>query len=282
MQREKRFVTLVGEDPRARRSPTISTPTGSASTASRSAPIARRPSTIDADDFVAENLTFENAAGPVGQALAIRVDGDRVAFRNCRFLGWQDTIFLDRGRQYFEDVFIAGHVDFIFGGATAYFERSHVHCWGDGYITAASTPPERAHGFVFANGRITGQTPDVRTYLGRPWRDFAQVAFLNTEMSEVVRPEGWHNWDRPEREQLDAIRRVRQHGRRRRSGGRVAWAEAAVGRGGVRDDGRGGAVGRGRLGSPQRAGASLRGQRDRRPAAAAARSRAISATVARP
>src|SRR6185436_4555856 len=73
---------------------------------------------IDADDFTVENLTLENSAGPVGQALALRVDGDRVAFRNCRFLGWQDTVFLDRGRQYFEDSLIAGHVDFVFGGAT--------------------------------------------------------------------------------------------------------------------------------------------------------------------
>jgi pectinesterase len=161
----------------------------------------RTPSTvIDADDFTAENLTFENSAGPVGQALALRVDGDRVVFRNCRFLGWQDTIFLNRGRQYFEDSLIAGHVDFIFGGATAFFERCRLHCWRNGYITAASTPSGERHGFVFAHGRITGANAEVKTYLGRPWRDFAQVTFLDMEMSDVVRPEGWHNWDRPERE----------------------------------------------------------------------------------
>src|SRR5207248_2023350 len=73
----------------------------------------RTPSTvIDADDVTAENITFENSAGPVGQALAIRVDGDRVVFRHCRFLGWQDTVLLNRGRQYFEDCYIAGHVEF--------------------------------------------------------------------------------------------------------------------------------------------------------------------------
>src|SRR6478609_4617844 len=86
---------------------------------------------IDAEDFTAENLTFENSAGPVGQALAIRLDGDRAVFRNCQFLGWQDTILVNRGRHYFEDCYIEGHVDFIFGGATAFFTRCHVHCVGD-------------------------------------------------------------------------------------------------------------------------------------------------------
>jgi pectinesterase len=161
----------------------------------------RTPSTvIDADDFTAEDITFENSAGPVGQALAIRVDGDRVAFRNCRFLGWQDTIFINRGRQYFEHCYIAGHVDFIFGGATAFFDACHIHCLTNGYITAASTPQEHPFGFVFSNCRITGASPGVKTYLGRPWRAFASVTFLNTEMSDVVRPVGWNNWRDPARE----------------------------------------------------------------------------------
>jgi pectinesterase len=224
VQREKRFVTLVGEDPLRT---TITFDLHANRTGLDGKPIGtyRTPTAvIDADDFIAENLTFENAAGPVGQALALRVDGDRVAFRNCRFLGWQDTIFLDRGRQYFEDAFISGHVDFIFGGATAYFERCDLHCWGDGYITAASTPPERPYGFVFANGRITGQTPDVRTYLGRPWRDFAQVAFLDSAMAEVVRPEGWHNWDHAEREDTTRYGEFGSTGPGGRVNARVGWA----------------------------------------------------------
>ena len=181
--------------------------------------------TIDADDFAAENLTFENSAGPVGQALALRVDGDRVVFRNSRFLGWQDTIFLNRGRQYFEDCYISGHVDFIFGGATAYFERGHLHCRRNGYMTAASTPPEQRYGFVFANGRITGDE-HVRTYLGRPWRDFAQVTFLNTQMSDVVRPEGWHNWDRPGRENTARYQKFGSQGPGGTARQRVSWARS--------------------------------------------------------
>jgi pectinesterase len=144
---------------------------------------------------------YKTVQDPInGQALAIRADGDRAVFRNCRFLGWQDTIPLNRGHHYFEDSLIAGHADFIFGAATAFFERCHIHVWRNGYITAASTPAEERYGFVFSHSRITGQSADVKTYLGRPWRDFAQLTFLSTQMSDVVRPVGWNNWDRPKRE----------------------------------------------------------------------------------
>jgi pectinesterase len=184
----------------------------------------RTPSTvIDADDFTAENITFENSAGPVGQALAIRVDGDRATFRNCRFLGWQDTVFLNRGRHYFENCYIEGHVDFIFGGATAWFEKCRIHCRRDGYITAASTPESAPHGFVFSRCRITGE-PGAKTYLGRPWRAYSAVTYLETEMSVVVRPEGWHNWNLPEREKTSRYREYRSVGESARPDARVAWS----------------------------------------------------------
>src|SRR5215471_17152436 len=189
VQHEKRFVYLVGEDPEK----TVLTYNLNANLIGVDGKIIgtfRTPSTfIDADDFTVENITFENTAGPVGQALAIRVEGDRVVFRNCRFLGWQDTILINRGRQYFENCYITGHVDFIFGAATAWFENCHIHIMRDGYITAASTPPQQPFGFVFSHCKITGE-PNARTFLGRPWRGFASTIFLNTDMSEVVRPEG--------------------------------------------------------------------------------------------
>ena len=201
VQREKRFFRLVGEDAAT----TVLTFDLNANLLGKDGkPIGtfRTPSTlIDADDFTAENLTFENSAGAVGQALAIRIDGDRVTFRRCRFLGWQDTILANRGRHYFEDCYIAGHVDFIFGAATCFFERCQIHCLKSGYITAASTPEEQRFGFVFANCKITGAAPDVKTFLGRPWRPYSATTFLNTEMSDVVRPAGWDNWQKPEREQ---------------------------------------------------------------------------------
>lgn len=185
----------------------------------------RTPSTtIEANDFTAENITFANSAGPVGQALAIAVFGDRVIFRNCRFLGWQDTIFDQSGRHYYENCYITGHVDFIFGGATSFFERCHIHSLRKGYITAASTPMENKYGYVFSNCKITGESPEAITYLGRPWRDYANVIFLNTEMSDIVRPEGWHNWKKPEREKTARYAEFNSFGTGADPNARVKWA----------------------------------------------------------
>jgi pectinesterase len=200
IQREKGFFKLIGENP-TNTILTFNLYAGITNAEGKPIGTFKTPSTtIDADDFTAENLTFENSAGPVGQALAIRVDGDRAAFRNCRFLGWQDTILLNRGRQYFENCYIAGHVDFIFGAATAWFENCEIHALRDGYLTAASTPQDVPFGFVFSHCKITGE-PGVRTYLGRPWRIYASTIYLNCEMSDVVRPEGWNDWKKPETHQ---------------------------------------------------------------------------------
>lgn len=224
VQREKRFVSLVGEDS----AKTVITYDLYANIPGHDGkPIGtfRTPTAlIDADDFTVENLTLENAAGPKGQALAVRVDGDRVVFRRCRFLGWQDTILVNRGRHYFEDCYIVGHVDFIFGAATAFFARCHIHCLGDGYITAASTPDSQPWGFVFAHCRITGETPEVRTYLGRPWRAHASAVFLNTEMSGVVRPVGWHNWNKPDAERTSRYAEFNSSGAGANPAARVPWA----------------------------------------------------------
>ena len=197
VQREKSYFRLIGENP----TNTILTfglyasmtnldgkPLGTFKTPS---------TTIDADNFTAENITFANSAGPIGQALAIRVDGDRAAFRNCRFLGWQDTILINRGRQYFDNCYIEGHVDFIFGAATAWFEKCHIHCLRDGYISAASTPQDAPYGYVFSHCTIDGG-PGVKTVLGRPWRLYANVIYLNCEMSDVVRTNGWFDWGKPQ------------------------------------------------------------------------------------
>jgi pectinesterase len=224
VQREKRFFKFVGEDA----SKTVITYDLNANIKGVDGkPIGtfRTPSVqIDADDFTAENITFENSAGPVGQALAVRVDGDRVVFRNCRFLGWQDTVLLNRGRHYFEGCYIAGHVDFIFGAATAYFERCHIHSLRDGYVTAASTPDNQPFGFVFRNCKITAESPNVKTYLGRPWRAYSAVTLLNTEMHEAVRPEGWHNWNFPEREKTVRYAEFGSTGPGAKTAARVPWA----------------------------------------------------------
>jgi len=224
IQREKRFFHLVGEDA----AKTVLTHNLNANmTGPDGKPIGtfRTPSVqIDAEDFTAENITFENSAGPVGQALAIRVDGDRAVFRNCRFLGWQDTILVNRGRHYFENCYIEGHVDFIFGGATCWFERCKIHCLRDGYITAASTPDTNKFGYVFNDCEITG-APGVKTFLGRPWRDFAAVAYLNTQMSAVVRPEGWNDWGKVEKETTARYAEYKSVGPGADPERRVKWAK---------------------------------------------------------
>lgn len=223
VQREKRFFHLVGEDPTT----TVLTYDLHANMLDKDGkPIGtfRTPSTtIDADDFTAENLTFENTAGPVGQALAIRVDGDRAVFRNCRFLGNQDTIFLNRGRQLFDRCYIEGTTDFVFGGATAYFVDCDVHCLASSYITAAATPDFQPFGFVFRNCRITA-APGVKMYLGRPWRGHSAVTFLSTELPAAIRGEGWHNWDRPEREKTVRYAEFGSSGPGANPSARVKWA----------------------------------------------------------
>lgn len=223
IQHEKRFFRLVGEDA-AKTILTYDLHANMIGADNKPIGTFRTPSTvIDADDVSFENLTFENSAGPVGQALAMRVDGDRVSFRRCRFLGWQDTIFLNRGRQYFEDCYIAGHVDFIFGAATAWFERCHIHCLKNGYVTAASTYDYQPFGFVFSHCKIDGE-PEVKTYLGRPWRDFSNVIYLNTEMSDVVRPEGWQNWNLPAREKTARYSEYKSSGPGGNAKARVPWS----------------------------------------------------------
>ena len=179
---------------------------------------------IDGDGMLWENITLANHAGPVGQALALRADGDRLTFRNCRFLGWQDTILLNRGRHFFADCYIEGHVDFIFGAATAFFDRCHIHVLRDGYITAASTPKDQPYGFVFADCKITGE-PAAKTYLGRPWRDFAKAVFIRTEMSDAVRPEGWDNWKKPHAEATTFYGEFASTGPGAYPNSRVSWAK---------------------------------------------------------
>jgi pectinesterase len=225
VQREKRFFHLVGDDP-ATAKLTYDLHANMRDKDGQPIGTFRTPSTvIDADDFTAENLTFENSAGPVGQALALRVDGDRAVFRNCRFLGNQDTIFLNRGRQLFDRCYIEGTTDFIFGGATAFFDHCHIHCLKSSYITAAATPDFQPFGFVFRDCRITTAAPDLKVYLGRPWRGFSAVTFIDTQLPANIRPEGWHNWDQPDREQTVRYAEFGSTGAGANPQARVAWAK---------------------------------------------------------
>lgn len=172
---------------------------------------------IGGDDFIAENITFENSAGRgdlVGQALAVYINGDRAVFRNCRFLGHQDTLFTGpvpeeasavSNRQYYERCTIVGDVDFIFGSATAVFNKCEIISLDrnksvNGYITAASTSEDKKYGYVFLNCKLTSEAEGNTVYLGRPWRSYSNVCFINCWMGEHIKPEGWHNWGNKENE----------------------------------------------------------------------------------
>ncbi|MFD0941626.1 pectinesterase family protein [Pedobacter boryungensis] len=152
---------------------------------------------IQGNDFKAENLTFENSAGPVGQAVALHVEADRVIIKNCRILGNQDTLFpsVDTSRQYYVDCYIEGTTDFIFGAATVVFEHCHIHSKKNSYITAASTTQAQPYGFVFLDCKLTADLEFQKVYLGRPWRPYAKTVFIRTEMGAHILPEGWHVWN---------------------------------------------------------------------------------------
>lgn len=157
---------------------------------------------IYAPDFYAENITFENSSGPVGQAVACFVSADRVYFKNCRFLGFQDTLYTysKQSRQYYEDCYIEGTVDFIFGWSTAVFNRCHIHSKRDGYVTAPSTDKGKKYGYVFYDCRLTAEPEATKVYLSRPWRPYAQAVFVRCELGKHILPLGWNNWGKKENE----------------------------------------------------------------------------------
>ena len=181
---------------------------------------------VQANDFILENITVENSAGAVGQAVALQVEGDRCVFCNCRILGNQDTLYVagKLSRQYFENCIITGTTDFIFGEATVVFERCTIHCKTDSYITAASTPQGNPYGFVFLNCKLTALENAKKVYLGRPWRVNAKVAYLNCEMSSFILPEGWHNWSKPESEKTTLFAEFGNTGSGSETGKRVPWS----------------------------------------------------------
>jgi pectinesterase len=181
---------------------------------------------IFADDFVAENITFENSSGPVGQAVAVRVDADRVKFLNCRFLGFQDTLypFGEKSRQYYKNCYIEGTVDFIFGWSTAVFDECTIFCKKGGYVTAASTLETTSYGFVFLNCKITGDADENSFYLGRPWRPFAKTVFINCFLDKQIKPEGWHNWNKPDAEKTSFYAEYNSTGPGANKTSRVSWS----------------------------------------------------------
>ncbi len=178
------------------------------------------------NEFTAKNITFSNTAGPVGQAVAVRIDGDQIVFENCRFLGNQDTLYPHSplSRQYYRNCYIEGTVDFIFGKSTALFQNCEIFCKDKGYVTAAATLEETPFGFVFMNCKITGDAPEQSFYLGRPWRSYAKTVFIECEMSKIIKEEGWHNWNKKDAEETSFYAEYNNKGKGYTPEKRVEWS----------------------------------------------------------
>ncbi len=184
---------------------------------------------INGDGFEADNLTFENTAGNTGQAVAAAVRADRAVFKHCRFLGHQDTLFADYGRQYYVDSYIEGGVDFIFGNAAAVFDRSEIHANGPGYLTAQSrTSADQNTGYVIINSKVTSGiepgAPRDTISLGRPWRPFSRVVYINTELPANVIPQGWNLWGRAGETPQAYYAEFKSTGPGANPGARAAWS----------------------------------------------------------
>ena len=179
---------------------------------------------VSADDFVAENITFENTAGDTGQAVALRTNGQRQVYRNCRMIGWQDTLYLHNGSAYFKDCHVEGRVDFIFGRGVAVFDNCTIQSKNGGYVTAAATEPTEPWGYVFLDCKLTSDDK-VPTYLGRPWRPHAAVAFVRCHLGAHIRPEGWDNWRNPENEKTARYYEFECTGPGANRAKRVPWAK---------------------------------------------------------
>lgn len=193
-------VTLLGEGKR----PEDVVITASQNATSAGGTFFTETAEINGDNFEADNVTFANAAGPTGQAVAAAVRSDRAVFKHCRFLGDQDTLFADYGRQLYLDSYIEGGVDFIFGNATAVFESGEIHEIRDGFLTAQSRTAEyQTTGYVLDHVNVTAPVcplgaSECRSrlsfFLGRPWREFSRVIVMNSELPDTLAPAGWSKW----------------------------------------------------------------------------------------
>ncbi len=180
---------------------------------------------VEGAEFEAANITFENSYGTGTQAVAITTHSDRAVFQRCRFVGWQDTLYAASGRQYFRNCFIEGHVDFIFGNASAVFENCEIHSRGAGYVTAHSRlTSDSTTGYVFIHCRLTGENTGKGVYLGRPWRDYSRVVFINCYLGEHILPEGWSDWNNTGRSKTAWYGEFGSEGPGAKQDGRVPWA----------------------------------------------------------
>ena len=180
---------------------------------------------VEGNAITLKNLTIENNAARLGQAVALHTEGDMLTFIGCRFLGHQDTIYTGTAhtRLYFKDCYIEGTTDFIFGPSTAWFEHCDIFCKLNSYITAASTPRDAQYGYIFNHCQVRCAEGVDKVYLGRPWRDYGYTLFMHCDLPRQIRPEGWHHWQK-EREQTARYLEYNNHGEGADASRRVRWS----------------------------------------------------------
>jgi pectinesterase len=186
---------------------------------------------VAGDNFVAENLTIENTAGRVGQAVALHVEGDRCVVKNCKLLGNQDTLYTATAssRELYQDCYIEGTTDFLFGEATVVFQRCTIKSLVNSYITAAATTALQPYGYVLMDCKLIADTSVKKEYLGRPWRPYAKTVYIRTEMGAHIDPEGWNPWKGdamfPEKEKTAFYAEFESSGAGANPSKRVAWSK---------------------------------------------------------
>ena len=182
---------------------------------------------VEGSDITFKNLTIENNAAQLGQAVALHTEGDRLKFINCRILGNQNTIYTGAKftRLYFKDCYIDGTTDFIFGPSTALFENCMIHSKRNSYVTAASTPKEAKYGYIFKHCKLTAEPGVDKVYLGRPWRPYAYTLFIECELGKHIVPAGWHNWGKQSNEETARYMEYKNTGEGANVSERVAWSK---------------------------------------------------------
>lgn len=185
---------------------------------------------VQGDNFRAENLTIANTAGRVGQAVALHVEGDRCVVKNCRILGNQDTLYTatSSSRELYQDCYIEGTTDFLFGEATVVFQRCTIKSLMNSYITAAATTPLQQYGYVLMDCKLIADTSVKKEFLGRPWRSYAKTVYIRTEMGSHIIPEGWNPWKGdamfPDKEKTAYYAEFESTGPGANPKSRVAWS----------------------------------------------------------
>jgi pectinesterase len=182
---------------------------------------------VRANDFTARNISIQNGAGPTaGQAVAVSILGDRAVFDNCNILGNQDTLYTgnERGRAYFRACYIDGTTDFIFGPATVLFQQCRLHSKRNSHVTAASTPKNIPFGYVFQKCTLTADTSITKATLGRPWRPYASVTYMECTIGKHIIPQGWDNWRNPANEKTARYAEYRNTGPGADVKKRVEWS----------------------------------------------------------